>query len=83
MKRSKYEYWWNDYWPIVAVLGIIATLLLICAYIISAENAKEQEHKSAFMGQCLEDHKQYECDALWGQAKGSSSSTVIIPIVTR
>lgn len=46
------------------------------------ENAREREHKSAFMGQCLEDHKQYECDALWGQAnaKSGGNTTVFIPM---
>lgn len=27
------------------------------------------ETKKKFMSECRKDHKQYECDALWGQAR--------------
>ena len=75
------RYWWNAYWPILLFGGLLFGSLGGLIFGVMHDNAKEAEHKRAFMGQCLEDHKQYECDALWGQAReDKGGTTVFIPM---
>ena len=73
--------WWNAYWPVLVFGGLILGSLGGLTLGVMHDNAKKEEHKRAFMGQCLEDHKQYECDALWGQANvDKGGTTVFIPM---
>ena len=81
MRRSWFARWWNAYWPMLIFGGLLFGTLGGIIYIGARDGAREREHKRAFMGQCLEDHKQYECDALWGQARADKGgNTVFIPM---
>lgn len=43
-------------------------IVVFAAFMIAMICANWQESKAKFMGECRKDHKQYECDVLWGQA---------------
>lgn len=40
----------------------------------------EIQQKRAFMQQCMEDHKEYECTAMW-RAGETKTTTVPVPII--
>lgn len=49
------------------VFGWIVVLTII-GFGCAMTWANIRESKAQFMGECRKDHKQYECDVLWGQA---------------
>jgi hypothetical protein len=53
------------------ILGLVFFAIAAMVF-LAAENDKSI--KAEFMQQCLSDHKQYECDVLWGQANNNSVS---------
>jgi hypothetical protein len=55
--------WWDSVNK--GLLLFIGLIILMCSMGVSTSR-KEQQHKQAFMQQCLEDKKQYECDFMWG-----------------
>jgi hypothetical protein len=61
----------DEDWFIPALL-IGAVAFIIWAFVHTA-NKQEAEQK-AFMGQCLQDHKQYECDVLWSSTDASKQT---------
>ena len=65
----------RDMWhcsPLMCVgIGVLVPLIIGGFY---ASARQEEEHRAAFMETCLEDHKAYECEALYGQALGRKSS---------
>lgn len=51
------------------IIGLLCLLIgTVFYFVVSSELAKPHE-KRLFMAQCLKDHKQYECDVMWGQAQ--------------
>lgn len=42
-----------------------------------------KDRRDAFMEQCQEDHKEYECTAMWRAGSRSSSTVVPMPIIIR
>lgn len=59
----------------VIFFGLIAACI---GLLIWAGNS-EANQKEAFMTECLKDHKQYECTAMW-RAGDNKSSTVVVPM---
>lgn len=57
-------------------LWIIGAVLLGLIFLVGHS---ENKAKDAFMTDCLKDHKQYECTAMW-RAGDSKSSTVVVPM---
>ncbi len=49
--------WWGDY-SLGILIGIIVLFILWFAVSLS-------QHRQAFMDECLQDRKQYECTAMW------------------
>lgn len=56
------------------VFGIILAVLI--GGVVVACNADE-EHRKKFMADCMQDHKQYECDALW---RAGEDHTTVMPV---
>ena len=61
--------------------GIVGILLVIMIGLVIADGVNASHHRKTFMAECLQDHKQYECDALWGQTRSSPSHTTPVPII--
>lgn len=57
----------SDYLPLWFIAGAVALLLLI--------GYAEYHEQSRFMDACLQDHKEYECTAMW---RAGESHTVFI-----
>lgn len=76
MDWERAGWWWDNNKELVyiALIILIISLMLTAVFVSTAHN------RETFMAECLKDHKQYECDSLWGAAQGGS--TVIIPIYT-
>lgn len=55
-----------------AVALVLCVVLVIAS--IAATAAKQEADREKFMGACLQDKKQYECDVLWAQT-GESKQT--------
>lgn len=51
------------------MLAIAAVGILFWAMIKAGK--KEEAQRSKFMSQCMAERKEYECDAMWGQARGA------------
>lgn len=49
---------------------LVVLILLMVALFVNIANKQEKE-KKVFMVECLQDHKQYECDVLWSQTDAS------------
>jgi hypothetical protein len=60
------------------LVGILIIFIAICVVAVTAES----KHLDNFMAQCMQDHKQYECDAMW--RAGEDHTTVMpMPIIIR
>lgn len=57
----------------VFVFGICVVFIALVVVAVS----EESKHQDAFMKQCMEDHKQYECDALW---RAGEDHTQVVPM---
>ena len=57
---------------VVAVTIIVAVWLI---WIVARQAAAERE---AFMRDCMQDHKEYECTLMWKEAQ-PDTQTIIIP----
>jgi hypothetical protein len=57
----------------------IIMLLMFAAFVATVLFADKMyaEAKQHFMAQCMQDHKEYECTALWRQG---DPSTLVVPI---
>ena len=60
---------WIDW---TAVLLLLGGVFLIFAVVSTAQ--KQAEDRARFMGDCLQDKKQYECDVLWNQTAESKQT---------
>lgn len=56
------------------VLGGVMVALIAAMFFLAHEEAKNE---NAFMAACMEDHKEYECQVLWGQARGGNHGNEI------
>ena len=63
---------WIDNNPGKAFMLLCVAILGSAAGAISADS----ERKADFMVECRLDHKQYECDVLWGQANPDNGSDI-------
>lgn len=61
---------WIDDWT--AVLLVFFVVVVISAVVATAQ--KQAEDRARFMGGCLQDKKQYECDVLWNQTAESKQN---------
>jgi len=67
-------YWWDDYWPGVVMVSLLCLLVFALFMAVKTEN----EAKARFMGECRQDHKEYECTAMW---RAGEKDVVPVPIV--
>ncbi len=66
MKKQKGEIDW---------LVIVTVLLLgFIVFVVIATASKQAEDRKRFMGSCLQEKKQYECDVLWSQTDESKQT---------
>jgi hypothetical protein len=68
--REHFEDFWSVWLAVILTVGLLAGLVVVAA-------KSEAEHKARFMAQCMQDHKEYECTALW---RRGDPSVVAVPI---
>lgn len=61
-------------WAVAGVCIAFAALLFISVGMAT----RDEERRSAFMTECLMEHKQYECTALW---RGGQRNVVAMPVM--
>ena len=61
---------------------VVAGVLLFFVTIIYYGVTGQREAHARFMRQCMEDHKEYECTALWRAGDRASPDLIVIPIPT-
>lgn len=66
--------WFSDNvgWVFVAV-GVAVGAAVVVLMMVSVVDDVRREHR--FMAECQQDHKRYECEALWRQ--GAAHTTVM------
>jgi hypothetical protein len=74
MNEFTYKY---SEWIVGIALVLLVAAAVIVAVIDSIEGAKA---KKSFMHQCMKDHKEYECIAMW-RAGENKTSYVPMPII--
>lgn len=62
----RFSYWFRSGGFIGFLLIGLVTLLIWIGYIQAKEEEKEY---NTFMHECVKDHKEYECNLMWKQAK--------------
>ena len=60
---------------------MIGTILLVMIAIYYGVSRGQEAH-ARFMRQCMEDHKEYECTALWRAGDRASPDLIVMPIPT-
>lgn len=55
-------------------LVIAGLCFAFVVFAVIATASKQAEDRKRFMGDCLQDKKQYECDVLWSQTDESKQS---------
>ena len=60
------------------VAGVLLLFVALGYYAVT----REREAHARFMRQCMEDHKEYECTALWRAGDRASPDLIVIPIPT-
>lgn len=65
---------WEDHAPEV----VIGTLIVLLIIVVAIAAKVEMQEREAFMSDCLQERKQYECTALW-RAGRASHTTVVVP----
>jgi len=64
-------------------LALAAASLLICALLFTWWIVRQDNHNwQNFYAQCTQDHKAYECTAMW-RAGETNTVVVPVPIITR
>lgn len=61
--------WWADEWPRVVFLCALVIGVVTGVVFTIRTNHENDIRQAKFYTQCLQDHKQYECDVLWNQAR--------------
>ena len=59
-------------------LVMAAMLLGFTWLMVHASNVASASH-ARFMGQCMQDHKEYECTAMWRAGDNGQSTVVVVP----
>lgn len=68
-------------WHAVAGITIFVLILVFFLVVIYSGVTDLEERHKAFVDECMADgHKHYECEALWGQARGGVHS---VPLPTK
>jgi cbb3-type cytochrome oxidase subunit 3 len=62
------------------LLVMLVSFFVALGYLLYQDGKKSAAAKQAFMQECRQDKKQYECDAMW-RAGNSNNSYVPIPII--
>ena len=74
------ESWWRKDRAML-LSGSLALLLLVGVAVgIYVGVARAQEAHTRFMRQCMEDHKEYECTALWRAGGRSGADLIVLPV---
>ena len=61
------------------VTGLLAFVIGLAALGYFALTSGREAH-ARFMRQCMEDHKEYECTALWRAGDRSAPDVLVLPI---
>ncbi len=72
--------WWRENRAML-LCGSVALLLVVGLIVaVYVGMAHAQEAHTRFMRQCMEDHKEYECTALWRAGSKSGPDLIVLPI---
>lgn len=63
----------DDHWPVLLIVALIG----LTVWGIVAAVSHDERIEQSFMVECMEDHKRYECQAMWRAGK---SDTVVVPV---
>jgi len=64
---------------LVSVAWVIGVLLLVFVWLmVHVYNVASAWH-SRFMSQCMQDHKEHECTAMWRAGDSASPTLIVIP----
>ena len=61
------------------VTGLLAFVIGLAALVYFALTSGREAH-ARFMRQCMKDHKEYECTALWRAEDRSAPDVLVLPI---
>ena len=62
---------------IVWLGGVLAAVLVVFGFVIFKSSQSENAENKKFMTECLTEHKEYECTAMW---RAGESHTTVIPM---
>lgn len=67
--------------PVVPrAIWLVLLIVVLSAFWIVKDLVDIEDRHKAFVDECVADgHKRYECEALWGQARGGGHSTPLAP----
>lgn len=54
---------------------ILIVLISFMFYLNIDASNKQEKQRAVFMAQCTQDHKQYECDVMWGGTRESKAAS--------
>jgi hypothetical protein len=66
----------------IVMSGVVAVTVLFFVALRYYAITRGREAHARFMRQCMEDHKEYECTALWRAGDRASPDLIVIPIPT-
>jgi hypothetical protein len=69
----------DENWILYALLLVV----VFCALLMVAMGGALKRERDAFMAECLQDRKQYECTALYGNASGNHNAVVPVVVPVR
>lgn len=72
VKENVYELW-----PVYGIVLVILALLIFMVYVMKESHKETEKQKAAFMAECLEYQKQYECVAMWRSGESNDNTTVV------
>lgn len=63
----------------IAIVTAIIVIIVVLGYGLVVGAREKEKARKAFMAECVKDHKEYECTAMW---RAGEPKTVVVPIHT-
>lgn len=80
MSRLQEDLRREDRKALAITFSVIAGIILIFAGFFYFVYVRASEAHARFMRQCMEDHKEYECTALWRAGDSALPNVVLMPV---